>query len=252
MPTRPSIPSETLAAVALEALDEATRAIAEVVDLETTLQLIVDRVRDLVDAEYAALGIAAPDGAIERFITSGISEEQRATIGPLPRGHGLLGLIIHEGLSVRTPSIGDHPSSFGFPPHHPPMATFLGVPITRDGRPIGDLYLTDKRGGDPSDPRTSASWSCSLDTPPSRWITRDCMTGSPPWPSSRNASGSGASSTTASSSGSMRSACRSRTSANSPSRTRPRSRSASIARSRHCRRPSSTSAISSWAFGRAS
>ena len=152
VPDRPSLPSETLAADALEALDEATRAIAEVRDLEATLQLIVDRVRDLVDAEYAALGIAAPDGAIERFITSGITDEQRALIGPLPRGHGLLGLIIHEGQSVRTPSIGSHPASSGFPPHHPPMETFLGVPITRDGRPIGDLYMTDKRGGEPFGP----------------------------------------------------------------------------------------------------
>jgi signal transduction histidine kinase len=147
VPDRHPIPSETLAADALEALDAATRAIAEVRDLEATLQLIVDRVRVLVDAQYAALGIVAPDGEIDRFITSGISDEQRAKIGPLPRGHGLLGLIIHEGQSVRTSVISEHPASFGFPPHHPPMKTFLGVPIIRDGRPIGDLYMTDKHGG---------------------------------------------------------------------------------------------------------
>ena len=144
---RRSVPNPSLAAEALEALDEATRAIAEVQDLEAALQLIVDRVRDLVDAEYAALGIAEPDGRIERFITSGISPEQRARIGPLPRGHGLLGLIIREGQSVRTTDIAGHPASFGFPPFHPPMQTFLGVPIHRDGLPVGDLYLTDKRGG---------------------------------------------------------------------------------------------------------
>lgn len=147
MPGRRSAPNATLAADALEALDEATRAIAEVKDLEAALQLIVDRVRHLVDAEYAALGIVAPDGTIERFITSGISDEQRAKIGPLPRGHGLLGLIIHEGQSVRSADIGAHPASFGFPAFHPPMKTFLGVPITHEGRPIGDLYMTDKRGG---------------------------------------------------------------------------------------------------------
>jgi signal transduction histidine kinase len=141
----------TIAAEALEALDAATRAIAEVQDLDATLQLIVDRVRELVDAEYAALGIAEPDGRIDRFITSGISAERRALIGPLPRGHGLLGLIIHEGQSVRTEDIGAHPASFGFPPHHPPMRTFLGVPIHRDGHPVGDLYMTDKRGGIPFD-----------------------------------------------------------------------------------------------------
>ncbi len=147
MPHDRPAPDPTLAADALEALDAATRAIAEVKDLEATLQLIVDRVRDLVDAEYAALGIATPSGEIERFITSGLSAEDRAKIGPLPRGHGLLGLIIHEGQSVRTPDIGAHPASFGFPPYHPPMKTFLGVPITRDGHPVGDLYMTDKRGG---------------------------------------------------------------------------------------------------------
>jgi signal transduction histidine kinase len=140
-------PDPALAAEALEALDVATRAIAEVRDLDATLQVIVDRVRDLVDAEYAALGIATPDGEIERFITSGLSDEDRAKIGPLPRGHGLLGLIIHDGLSVRSTDIGSHPKSFGFPAHHPPMTTFLGVPIVHEGRPIGDLYMTDKRGG---------------------------------------------------------------------------------------------------------
>ncbi len=147
MPHDRPAPDPALAAEALEALDVATRAIAEVKDLDATLQLIVDRVRDLVDAEYAALGIAPPDGEIERFITSGLSDEARSKIGPLPRGHGLLGLIIHEGLSVRTSDIGTHPSSFGFPPYHPPMRTFLGVPITHEGRPIGDLYMTDKVGG---------------------------------------------------------------------------------------------------------
>jgi signal transduction histidine kinase len=147
VPDRRSAPNPSLAAAALEALDDATRAIAEVLDLEAALQLIVDRVRVLVDAEYAALGISGPDGRIERFITAGLSREQRARIGPLPQGHGLLGLIIHEGQSVRTADIGGHPASSGFPPFHPPMTTFLGVPITHEGHPIGDLYMTDKQGG---------------------------------------------------------------------------------------------------------
>ena len=147
MPDDKLAPNLTLAADALEALDDATRAIAEVKDLDATLQLIVDRVRALVDAEYAALGITGPDSRIERFITAGISAEQRAAIGPLPRGHGLLGLIIHEGQSVRTSNIGSHTASSGFPPFHPPMTTFLGVPIVHEGQPIGDLYMTDKRGG---------------------------------------------------------------------------------------------------------
>ena len=115
----PPSPSETLAADALEALDEATRAIAEVRDLEATLQLIVDRVRDLVDAQYAALGIAAADGAIERFITSGITDEQRALIGPLPRGHGLLGPDHPRG-PVRSHAEHREPSGLVRVPAPPP------------------------------------------------------------------------------------------------------------------------------------
>jgi signal transduction histidine kinase len=84
-------------------------------------------------------------GRIERFITSGLSPEARAAIGPPPEGHGLLGLIIREGRSYRIPDIAAHPDSFGFPPHHPSMRSLLGVPIRLAGRPIGDLYLTDKQ-----------------------------------------------------------------------------------------------------------
>jgi len=135
-----------LALEALEALDAATLAITEVLDLEAVLQLIVDRVCALVDARYAALDIADTTGRIERFITTGITREQRAAIGPLPQGHGLLGVIIREGRSLRIPNIAAHPDSYGFPPHHPPMTSLLGVPITVAGRTIGDLYLTDKQG----------------------------------------------------------------------------------------------------------
>lgn len=130
----------------MAALDEAARAIAGVRNVDDVLQLIVDRVKDLVNASYAALGIAAPDGKIERFITAGITTEERHAIGPLPRGRGLLGLIIREGRSYRIPSIADHPDSSGFPPNHPSMTTFLGVPVTAHGEPVGNLYLTDKRG----------------------------------------------------------------------------------------------------------
>ncbi len=143
---RPDV-NAALAVETVEALDEATRAIAEVLDLEAVLQLIVDRIRTLVDARYVALGIADPQGRIERFITAGLTPEERAAIGPLPRGHGLLGLIIREGRSYRIPEIAAHPDSYGFPPNHPPMHTLLGVPITVHGRPVGNLYLTDKAGG---------------------------------------------------------------------------------------------------------
>lgn len=131
---------------ALEALDAATRGIAGVLDVDRVLQLIVDRVRDLAEAQYAALGIVDEAGIIERFITSGISDEGRAAIGPLPRGHGLLGLIIREGRSYRIPEISRHRDSYGFPPNHPSMTSFLGVPVTVKGRSVGNLYLGNKLG----------------------------------------------------------------------------------------------------------
>jgi signal transduction histidine kinase len=130
---------------ALYALDRATRAIAGELDLDRVLQLIVDSVRELVGARYAALGIVGSEGRIERFITSGISVEERARIGPPPSGHGLLGTIIRDGVSLRIPDIGRHPDSYGFPEHHPRMASLLGVPVRVGGEPVGNLYLTDKR-----------------------------------------------------------------------------------------------------------
>src|SRR4051794_2876642 len=133
-------------ASALAAVDEAARAISSVLGIEEVLQLIVDRVRVLVDASYAALGIAGVDGRIERFITAGLEPHERLAIGPLPAGRGLLGLIIREARSYRIPSIAGHPDSSGFPPNHPPMTSFLGVPVTARGVSIGNLYLTDKRG----------------------------------------------------------------------------------------------------------
>ena len=128
----------------LEALDQAVRGIAGVLSTDVVLQLIVDRVRELAGAQYAALGIVGPHGLIELFITSGISAEQRAAIGPTPRGHGLLGLIIREGRSLRIDDIASHPHSYGFPPHHPEMHSLLGVPVRAKGRIVGDLYLTNK------------------------------------------------------------------------------------------------------------
>jgi signal transduction histidine kinase len=142
-------PSSSVAspnAAALTAVDAAARAIAGVLAVDDVLQLIVDRVRDLVDARYAALGIADASGRMERFITAGLEPEERAAIGALPTGHGLLGLIIREGRSYRIASIKQHADSSGFPPNHPPMTSFLGVPVTARGQAIGNLYLTDKRG----------------------------------------------------------------------------------------------------------
>ena len=131
---------------AIDALDVATRAIAGELDVDRVLQVIVDSVRDLVKARYAALGIVDAAGRIELFITSGISAGERAAIGPVPNGHGLLGLIIREGRSYRIPNIAAHPASYGFPEGHPAMRSFLGVPIRVGGAAIGNFYLTEKVG----------------------------------------------------------------------------------------------------------
>jgi signal transduction histidine kinase len=132
----------------LAALEAATRAIAGELDIERVLQLIVDRVRELIGATHAALGIADARGRMERFITSGITPQARADIGAAPEGHGLIGLIIREARTVRTNDIASHPASFGFPPNHPVMRSFLGVPVLVKGRSVGNLYLTDKVGGE--------------------------------------------------------------------------------------------------------
>jgi signal transduction histidine kinase len=131
---------------AIDALDVATRAIAGELDLDRVLQVIVDSVRDLVHARYAALGIVDAGGRIETFITSGISAEDRELIGAPPRGHGLLGLIIRDSQAYRIPDISEHPHAYGFPANHPPMRSFLGLPVRTGGEAIGNFYLTDKEG----------------------------------------------------------------------------------------------------------
>ncbi len=136
----------TRAEANLAALDAALQGIAGLHPIEEVLQLIVDRVRELVDARYAALGMADPQGGIVRFLTSGISRAERERIGALPRGHGLLGLLIRERASLRIADIATDARRHGFPAHHPEMHSLLGVPIVVRGDVLGDLYLTDKRG----------------------------------------------------------------------------------------------------------
>ena len=130
-----------------DALDKAMRAIAGLKSVDEVLQIIVDQVRPLVGARFAALGIVDNRGVIERFITSGMDDATRARIGPLPRGHGFLGLIIRENRSFRIADIALDPRRYGFPPNHPPMHGFLGVPVSVRGRSVGNLYLTDKTDG---------------------------------------------------------------------------------------------------------
>jgi signal transduction histidine kinase len=130
------------------ALDAAVRGIAGLLPVDEVLQLIVDRVRPLVGAQYAALGIVDANGRIERFPTSGMDDATRHGIGALPEGHGMLGLIIRENRSFRIPDINTDPRRYGFPPNHPPMTSFLGVPITVKGITVGRVYLTNKIGAD--------------------------------------------------------------------------------------------------------
>ncbi|HLO34487.1 MAG TPA: GAF domain-containing sensor histidine kinase [Candidatus Deferrimicrobium sp.] len=137
-------PTRTTTASVVDALDAATRAIAGLQSVDEVLQVIVDQVRPLVGARYAALGIVGSRGNVERFVTSGIDRATRARIGALPRGKGLLGLIMHENRSFRIPDIALDPRRHGFPPNHPQMHSFLGVPVDVKGRSVGNLYLTDK------------------------------------------------------------------------------------------------------------
>jgi signal transduction histidine kinase len=120
--------------------------IAEV-SLEGVLQRVVEIAAEVIGARYAAIGVLAPDGRLlESFTTFGISPEQRALIGDPPRGHGILGLVIRESRPIRLPDLARHPDSYGFPPHHPPMHSFLGVPIVGRRGVFGNLYLTEKLG----------------------------------------------------------------------------------------------------------
>ena len=131
----------------LAALDEATRGISGVLSVDRVLQVIVDNVRRLVHARYAALGVLDEQRQIDPFITSGISRIQRERIGPAPHGRGLLGLIIEQGRPLRVPDIAAHPRSIGFPPNHPEMRSLLGVPVSVRGRILGNLYVTDREDG---------------------------------------------------------------------------------------------------------
>jgi len=131
----------------LSALDEAIRAMAGVLAVDRVLQVIVDRVRILTSARYAALGVHDQAGAIEQFITSGINRPDRARIGAPPHGHGILGVIIRENRAMRLDDLMTDPRRVGFPPNHPDMHSFLGVPVVIRGRTIGNLYLTEKEGG---------------------------------------------------------------------------------------------------------
>jgi two-component system, NarL family, sensor histidine kinase DevS len=132
----------------LRALLEAGIAVTSELSLDAVLQRLVETAAELTGARYAALGVIDLTGqGLERFIVTGIDPETQAAIGDLPRGRGILGVLIREAKPVRLRDLSDHPSSVGFPEHHPPMRSFLGVPILLRGVAYGNLYLTEKAGG---------------------------------------------------------------------------------------------------------
>jgi signal transduction histidine kinase len=132
----------------LHGLLDAVVGVASGLELPATLRRIVAAAVALVDAEYGALGVIGADRSLDQFVYTGIDEATRQRIGHLPEGHGLLGLLIDDPRPVRLHRIDEHVASYGFPPHHPPMNTFLGVPVRVRDEVFGNLYLTEKRGGD--------------------------------------------------------------------------------------------------------
>ncbi|WP_344428137.1 GAF domain-containing sensor histidine kinase [Pseudonocardia ailaonensis] len=130
-----------------QSLLDSVLAVASGLELETTLRRIVQSAVDLVDARYGALGVLAPDGSISRFIDIGLEPGVRETLGPPPTGKGLLGQLIIDPEPLRLADLARHPSSVGFPPNHPPMRSFLGVPVRVRESVYGNLYMTEKLGG---------------------------------------------------------------------------------------------------------
>ncbi|MEA2826535.1 MAG: hypothetical protein QOG43_974 [Actinomycetota bacterium] len=127
----------------------AVLALASDLDPPTMLRRIVEAAVDLVDAGYGALGVLDDSGTrLAQFITVGIDDDTHALIGDLPEGHGILGLLILDAKPLRLPDLREHPESSGFPLHHPPMRSFLGVPVRVRGEVFGNLYLTEKRSAE--------------------------------------------------------------------------------------------------------
>lgn len=132
----------------LERLVSAGALLTSEMSLDGVLTRVITIAAEIIGARYSAIGVLAPDGRVlERFHTLGVSDAERERMGPPPRGHGILGLVIREQRVIRLPDLAKHPDSYGFPPNHPPMHSFLGVPIVARGRVFGNLYLTEKQGG---------------------------------------------------------------------------------------------------------
>jgi signal transduction histidine kinase len=147
----PAVAHETspdLSDAILRRLLGAGRSLVAHLDLEGILQELLEIAIEVTSAQYAAIGVLDEDRTgLERFVTSGIDEPTHRMIGDLPRGRGVLGVLIDEPRPLRLANVGDHPQSYGFPAAHPPMSTFLGVPVLIRDRAWGNLYLTEKAGG---------------------------------------------------------------------------------------------------------
>jgi two-component system, NarL family, sensor histidine kinase DevS len=129
----------------LRRLLDAVLTVGSDLDLPAMLERIVQAAVDLVDARYGALGVLDDTRSrLAQFVTVGVDDETAAAIGHLPEGHGILGLLILDAKPLRLPDLREHPDSYGFPPHHPPMRSFLGVPVLVRDEVFGNLYLTDK------------------------------------------------------------------------------------------------------------
>lgn len=128
------------------ALVEAGLALASELDIDALLQRIADLAREVVGANYAAVGVVGDNGLLLRFVYSGIDQATADKIGDLPQGRGLLRVLVEGGRPMRMKRISDHSESYGFPPNHPPMNSFLGVPIVVRDQTFGRLYITEKEG----------------------------------------------------------------------------------------------------------
>ncbi|MGZ8566936.1 MAG: GAF domain-containing sensor histidine kinase, partial [Actinomycetota bacterium] len=138
-------------------LIEAGMALSSALDLDAILQRIVHLSAQITGARYAALGVLGSDGRIERFVTEGLTDEERAAIGDPPTGHGILGLLIDDASPLRIDDVMTHHRAVGFPADHPPMHSFLGAPVKALGRVYGNIYLTEKRGADTFDETDEAA-----------------------------------------------------------------------------------------------
>ena len=133
----------------LDGLVDAMLVVTSGLELDATLRTIVQTAIELVDARFGALGVRGEGHELVEFVYEGIDEETRELIGHLPEGRGVLGVLIDEPKPIRLDDIRHHPASVGFPPNHPPMRTFLGVPVRIRDEVFGNLYLTEKSDGRP-------------------------------------------------------------------------------------------------------